>query len=137
MYELRRHIFGNTVDRITIKKLVNRVFLRCECRVHHQHQLRREGRESTCEGEVSVRGCHGNELSDIEDDKVSLGDNQSSDALVRPSEGGKVADCEEFQEGTRRNDIKITRYRLSIYIKPNKCEYPLTVINKSDNVAEH
>ena len=32
MYELKRHIYSNTVDRVTIKRLVRQVFPPCRCR---------------------------------------------------------------------------------------------------------
>ena len=39
MCELRRHVYANTVDRSTIKKLINWAFPRCECRNLHQKQI--------------------------------------------------------------------------------------------------
>ncbi|XP_043924010.1 ATP-dependent DNA helicase Q4 [Protopterus annectens] len=36
--ELRRHIYADTVDYITIKKLVQKVFVSCRCREIHQKQ---------------------------------------------------------------------------------------------------
>lgn len=41
MCELRRHVYANTVDRSTIKKLVRRAFPRCECKKLHQQQQER------------------------------------------------------------------------------------------------
>ncbi|XP_010212398.1 PREDICTED: ATP-dependent DNA helicase Q4, partial [Tinamus guttatus] len=38
LHELRRHIYGDTVDYFTIKKLVQRVFSPCKCRELHQRQ---------------------------------------------------------------------------------------------------
>lgn len=38
MCELRRHVYANTVDRSTIKKLVQRTFPRCECKKLHEQQ---------------------------------------------------------------------------------------------------
>ncbi|XP_067824745.1 ATP-dependent DNA helicase Q4 [Heptranchias perlo] len=38
MSELRRHIYADTVDYYTIKKLVQKVFLSCKCREIHQKQ---------------------------------------------------------------------------------------------------
>ncbi|XP_032227814.1 ATP-dependent DNA helicase Q4 [Nematostella vectensis] len=60
--ELRRHIFSNTVDRVTVKRLVNRIFPRCDCKKlqreqskrqdHHNQTLAREDlrRENTYSG---------------------------------------------------------------------------------------
>ncbi|XP_035422308.1 ATP-dependent DNA helicase Q4 [Cygnus atratus] len=36
LHELRRHIYGDTVDFFTVKKLVQKVFSRCKCRELHQ-----------------------------------------------------------------------------------------------------
>ncbi|KAG9355410.1 hypothetical protein JZ751_000248 [Albula glossodonta] len=36
LHELRRHIYADTVDYVTIKKLVQKVFLPCKCRQLHQ-----------------------------------------------------------------------------------------------------
>ncbi|XP_068721957.1 ATP-dependent DNA helicase Q4-like isoform X2 [Montipora capricornis] len=41
MCELRRHVYANTVDRSTIKKLVRRAFPRCECKKFHEEQQQR------------------------------------------------------------------------------------------------
>lgn len=38
MCELRRHVYANTVDRSSVKKLVQRTFPRCECKKLHQKQ---------------------------------------------------------------------------------------------------
>nr|XP_009666226.1 PREDICTED: ATP-dependent DNA helicase Q4 [Struthio camelus australis] len=39
LHELRRHIYGDTVDFFTIKKLVQKVFSRCKClELHQKHQ---------------------------------------------------------------------------------------------------
>ena len=56
MCELRRHIYSNTVDRSTIKKLVRRTFPRCECKRLHQEQQQRNAHRSS-----------ENELMDLED----------------------------------------------------------------------
>lgn len=43
MCELRRHVYANTVDRITVKKLVNHVFPTCKCEeLQRLHQERKE-----------------------------------------------------------------------------------------------
>ncbi|XP_076157916.1 ATP-dependent DNA helicase Q4 [Alosa pseudoharengus] len=39
LHELRRHIYSDTVDYITVKKLVQKVFPPCKCRqIHQKHQ---------------------------------------------------------------------------------------------------
>lgn len=39
LHELRRHIYGDTVDFFTIKKLVQKVFTPCKClELHQKHQ---------------------------------------------------------------------------------------------------
>ncbi|XP_063041795.1 ATP-dependent DNA helicase Q4 [Engraulis encrasicolus] len=39
LHELRRHIYSDTVDYITVKKLVQKVFPSCKCRqIHEKHQ---------------------------------------------------------------------------------------------------
>uniref|UniRef100_A0A8C9VIJ7 DNA 3'-5' helicase n=1 Tax=Scleropages formosus TaxID=113540 RepID=A0A8C9VIJ7_SCLFO len=38
LHELRRHIYADTVDYVTVKKLVQKVFLPCRCRQIHQKQ---------------------------------------------------------------------------------------------------
>ncbi|KAL2080063.1 hypothetical protein ACEWY4_023856 [Coilia grayii] len=39
LHELRRHIYSDTVDYITVKKLVQKVFPSCKCRqIHQKHQ---------------------------------------------------------------------------------------------------
>ncbi|XP_053099759.1 ATP-dependent DNA helicase Q4 isoform X2 [Hemicordylus capensis] len=38
LHELRRHIYADTVDFFTVKKLVQKVFSRCKCRELHQRQ---------------------------------------------------------------------------------------------------
>ncbi|KAJ3609743.1 hypothetical protein NHX12_024254 [Muraenolepis orangiensis] len=39
LHELRRHIYADTVDYYTVKKLVQKVFPACKCRQIHQKQL--------------------------------------------------------------------------------------------------
>ena len=56
MCELRRHVYANTVDRSTIKKLVRRAFPRCECKKLHQQQQER-----------SLHKCNEDELLNLED----------------------------------------------------------------------
>lgn len=41
MQELKRHIHANTVDRVVVKKLVNKIFPRCQCKTLHQQQEER------------------------------------------------------------------------------------------------
>ncbi|XP_058233222.1 ATP-dependent DNA helicase Q4 isoform X1 [Hemibagrus wyckioides] len=38
LHELRRHIYADTVDYFTVKRLVQKVFPPCKCRRIHQHQ---------------------------------------------------------------------------------------------------
>lgn len=38
LHELRRHIYADTVDHFTVKRLVQKVFPPCKCRRIHQHQ---------------------------------------------------------------------------------------------------
>ncbi|XP_053349184.1 ATP-dependent DNA helicase Q4 [Clarias gariepinus] len=38
LHELRRHIYADTVDYFTVKRLVQKVFPSCKCRRIHQHQ---------------------------------------------------------------------------------------------------
>uniref|UniRef100_A0A8C7EC22 DNA 3'-5' helicase n=1 Tax=Nothoprocta perdicaria TaxID=30464 RepID=A0A8C7EC22_NOTPE len=57
LHELRRHIYGDTVDYFTIKKLVQRVFAPCKCRELH----------GTPEAGVQVRPLPGKEEEDEED----------------------------------------------------------------------
>ena len=47
MCELRRHVYANTVDRSTIKKLVRRTFPRCECKKLHEEQEQRNAHRNT------------------------------------------------------------------------------------------
>jgi len=39
LHELRRHIYADTVDYYTVKRLVQKVFPACKCRQIHQRQL--------------------------------------------------------------------------------------------------
>lgn len=54
MCELRRHVFANTVDRSAVKKLVKRVFPRCECKKLHQQHM-------------NARRSNNDELLDLEE----------------------------------------------------------------------
>ncbi|XP_059579651.1 ATP-dependent DNA helicase Q4 isoform X2 [Alligator mississippiensis] len=45
LHELRRHIYADTVDFFTIKKLVQKVFPPCRCREHHQQHDLSKGKE--------------------------------------------------------------------------------------------
>lgn len=38
LHELRRHIYADTVDYYTVKKLVQKVFPSCKCKQIHQKQ---------------------------------------------------------------------------------------------------
>ncbi|XP_057264064.1 ATP-dependent DNA helicase Q4-like, partial [Pezoporus wallicus] len=47
LHELRRHIYGDSVDFVTVKRLVQKVFVPCKCReLHRKHQ------EATKAGQV-------------------------------------------------------------------------------------
>ncbi|PFX35000.1 ATP-dependent DNA helicase Q4 [Stylophora pistillata] len=46
MCELRRHVYANTVDRSSLKKLVQRTFPRCECRELQKQQRQQVAAES-------------------------------------------------------------------------------------------
>ncbi|KAM8977790.1 ATP-dependent DNA helicase Q4 [Pelodytes ibericus] len=48
--ELRRHIYGDSMDYFTVKRLVQRVFLQCKCREIHRKQ---EALKRACEVEDS------------------------------------------------------------------------------------
>lgn len=52
MYELKRHIHANTVDRVVVKKLVNKLFTRCQCRKLHDSQQQRERRRQSNSDQV-------------------------------------------------------------------------------------
>uniref|UniRef100_A0A3B4CKC3 DNA 3'-5' helicase n=1 Tax=Pygocentrus nattereri TaxID=42514 RepID=A0A3B4CKC3_PYGNA len=59
LHELRRHIYADTVDYFTVKRLVQRVFPPCKCRQIHQNG---SGEIEQSEGEELVqRVCHTHE----------------------------------------------------------------------------
>uniref|UniRef100_H9GGL3 DNA 3'-5' helicase n=1 Tax=Anolis carolinensis TaxID=28377 RepID=H9GGL3_ANOCA len=48
LHELRRHIYADTVDFFTVKRLVQKVFPRCKCRELHQKQHSGAGQQRVC-----------------------------------------------------------------------------------------
>ena len=98
MYELRRHIYGNTVDRSTIKKLVNKFFPRCECLVRHKNLQNRRSLLSLCDGGMDIDCCQGNNLLRGKDEGESLEDEQSgmSEAGTAPTSFQKGKNTYEF-----------------------------------------
>ncbi|EDO32537.1 predicted protein [Nematostella vectensis] len=63
--ELRRHIFSNTVDRVTVKRLVNRIFPRCDCK-----KLQREQSKPNVETKQPNRVCGGHEVAIVTETAV-------------------------------------------------------------------
>lgn len=53
--ELRRHIYANSVDRHTIRRLLGKIFLRCSCR---RSELSGKGRDGEQQGR-----CPGHEVA--------------------------------------------------------------------------
>lgn len=69
MHELRRHIFANSVDRHTIRKLLQRVFVPCKCSKNFSG-ISQELDSSVCkevEGECPVKGSKTANLADADD----------------------------------------------------------------------
>uniref|UniRef100_A0A8B9BPR6 DNA 3'-5' helicase n=1 Tax=Anser brachyrhynchus TaxID=132585 RepID=A0A8B9BPR6_9AVES len=56
LHELRRHIYGDTVDFFTVKKLVQKVFSPCKCRELHQKRRDLGGVRKGPEGGTRLRG---------------------------------------------------------------------------------
>ncbi|XP_060798588.1 ATP-dependent DNA helicase Q4 isoform X2 [Neoarius graeffei] len=65
LHELRRHIYADTVDYFTVKRLVQKVFPPCKCRRIHQHQQLAQAMEADDA-----------ELMELMDDCESSGDHQ-------------------------------------------------------------
>uniref|UniRef100_A0A8C9U2N2 DNA 3'-5' helicase n=1 Tax=Scleropages formosus TaxID=113540 RepID=A0A8C9U2N2_SCLFO len=62
LHELRRHIYADTVDYVTVKKLVQKVFLPCRCRQIHQKQCELVKEEAQQTGSTPAsRVCHTHE----------------------------------------------------------------------------
>lgn len=55
LHELRRHIYGDTVDFFTVKKLVQKVFSPCKCRELHQKRRDLSGVRKGPEGGTRLR----------------------------------------------------------------------------------
>ena len=62
MCELKRHIFANTVDRITIKRFVQRVFPACTCKTTQQNHVT-PSPDVNKDGGTVLRACLGHERS--------------------------------------------------------------------------
>uniref|UniRef100_A0AAY4E4A7 DNA 3'-5' helicase n=1 Tax=Denticeps clupeoides TaxID=299321 RepID=A0AAY4E4A7_9TELE len=63
LHELRRHIYTDTVDYFTVKKLVQKVFPSCKCRqIHQKHQEMSSTKTENLE-EGSSKGGEGEEAS--------------------------------------------------------------------------
>ncbi|XP_041457566.1 ATP-dependent DNA helicase Q4-like [Lytechinus variegatus] len=60
VWELKRHTFGNSVDRFTVKKLVKRIFKPCKC--NQIHQLKQANEENPTD-EPSQNICPGHASS--------------------------------------------------------------------------
>uniref|UniRef100_A0A8C7G8S0 DNA 3'-5' helicase n=1 Tax=Oncorhynchus kisutch TaxID=8019 RepID=A0A8C7G8S0_ONCKI len=61
LHELRRHIYADTVDYYTVKKIVQKVFPPCRCRQIHQNQQDLEEQTGGGDDWPTTRVCHTHE----------------------------------------------------------------------------
>eukprot|EP00058_Branchiostoma_floridae_P014375 XP_002599863.1 hypothetical protein BRAFLDRAFT_127645 [Branchiostoma floridae] len=82
--ELRRHTYGNSVDRTTVKKLLRKVFPRCRCREKLRQQRERERAAQVQEPEFEEDGIDYAMLSEDANTpaQVSTGHNDQNTASV-------------------------------------------------------
>uniref|UniRef100_A0ABM5GD06 DNA 3'-5' helicase n=1 Tax=Pogona vitticeps TaxID=103695 RepID=A0ABM5GD06_9SAUR len=66
LHELRRHIYADTVDFFTVKRLVQKVFPRCKCRELHQKQqeLHKDGEVNDADMLALLEGSRNEEQPD-------------------------------------------------------------------------
>ncbi|KAM4794944.1 ATP-dependent DNA helicase Q4 [Rhinophrynus dorsalis] len=105
--ELRRHVYGDSVDYFTVKRLVQRVFPKCKCRdLHQKQELLKRGQEVD-DGELLdfLEQCEKPEAAfDIKDpaegtlEHVCTFQGTAGGAPVRkgqsPAEGTQMSTCE-------------------------------------------
>ncbi|XP_060753641.1 ATP-dependent DNA helicase Q4 isoform X2 [Tachysurus vachellii] len=91
LHELRRHIYADTVDYFTVKRLVQKVFPRCKCRRIHQHQELAQAME-----------VDDVELMELMDHCESSGDNQHEQRdTATPT---RIQQTDQEQTGTKHQN---------------------------------
>ncbi|XP_030203945.1 ATP-dependent DNA helicase Q4 isoform X2 [Gadus morhua] len=143
LHELRRHIYSDTVDYYTVKKLVQKVFPPCKCRQIHQKQLdlveRKEAMEDNellemmdiCEPESGLNTPTQPDLAQPVD-PVPHGEVPSpSSAEMEPTPHDEQAKTEEQQEEVNKptgSDGPITDSDPTV---PESTEEPEEKLNES------
>lgn len=118
MYELKRHIHANTVDRVVVKKLVNRLFPRCQCKKLRQLQQKRERQNQLNRSLEHVEEMNDAEteelitdemLSQITEEQMINGDHQKIDKMeqtINDADDEKITKMEQMinEGGTDKNE---------------------------------
>ena len=99
MCELRRHVYANTVDRSTIKKLIRRTFPRCDCKKLHEQQEQRNAHRNT-----------ERELLDFEDSSGDVLDsNLEAELQAVELQYAKEVEAQSQEHGDFKQDDEVTR----------------------------
>lgn len=99
MCELRRHVYANTVDRPTIKKLVRRTFPRCECRKLHEQQQQRNAHRANDDDLLES-------VEDLCDDALDSHMEAELEAVERQYLNDAEAQSQEYVDS--RQNIQVT-----------------------------
>lgn len=116
MQELKRHIHGNTVDRVVVKKLINKLFPRCQCKKLHQQQqerLRLHHSSSSLEDadeiydEAAEEFISDEMLSQINEEQMIANDPQENDSLEHLIDGDDQQNTKQTICGDSKKSDKI------------------------------
>ncbi|XP_028820256.1 ATP-dependent DNA helicase Q4 isoform X2 [Denticeps clupeoides] len=100
LHELRRHIYTDTVDYFTVKKLVQKVFPSCKCRqIHQKHQ-----EMSSTKMDMEVDDADMLELMDICDGVVHEQQEQNKSPCDGNPEGQNSPPNQPLDEGEKKTE---------------------------------
>ena len=99
MYELRRHIYGNSIDRITIKKFVGLVFPDCRCKELNEKHL---NKGACSQKEVDTVEGDENYKQSLSDDEIEMYFSENIDQII----SDETEDEKKLTKGIKRNNTK-------------------------------
>ncbi|XP_077982235.1 ATP-dependent DNA helicase Q4-like [Glandiceps talaboti] len=119
LQELRRHTYGNTVDRSVIKKLVTGVFMSCKCRqlYENEEKLRKEKASSfTDEDEFTDDGI---DYSQITEEQMMQG-----------------LECQKINENTTQTEITLPTLEVNESTAQTEITLPTLEVNENTTQTE-
>ncbi|KAK2830464.1 hypothetical protein Q5P01_018395 [Channa striata] len=116
LHELRRHIYADTVDYYTVKRLVQKVFPQCKCKLIHQKQqeLFKEVEDSellemmdVCDQENSLKLDSQSEIKQADKPDAAAAEQMSPPHSAEITHPEEKAEAEEEDEQDRKETLLV------------------------------